>query len=783
MLEIEIDGHKLEVADGSTVMDAAQQAGIYVPHFCYHEKLSIAANCRMCLVQVEKAPKPLPACATPVTNGMKVQTHSEQAINAQKGVMEFLLVNHPLDCPICDQGGECRLQDLAVGYGGSASRYDEPKRIVGNKDLGPLISTDMTRCIHCTRCVRFGQEIAGVMELGMIGRGEHSEIIAFVGKTVDSELSGNVIDLCPVGALTSKPFRYSARTWELNRRPSISPHCGLGANTTLQIKQNRVMRVLPRENDDINECWLSDKDRFAYEGLNASSRLVKPMIKQDGKWEEVDWQVALDFVAKGLLAVRERHGANQIGALGSAHQTVEELYLLQKLVRGLGSENIDFRTRQSDFSADTVASGAPWLGMPVAEIASLDRVLVIGSSLRNDHPLLALRLRQAAKKKLELNLINPVDDDLLMRVAAKSIVAPSGMAGALAAVINAVAQIKGAPLPADVPVVAVDAAALAIASSMAVAGNSVVWLGNLAQHHPSAGRLHWLAEQLAGLLGAKFGFLGEAANSVGGYLAGATPRSGLNARQMLEKTLKAYLLLGVEPECDSYDAAQALAAMKEAEFVVALSPYQHQALEYANALLPIAPFSETSGTFISTEGRVQSFNGIVLPLAETRPAWKVLRVLGNLAGLPGFDYDSSEAVRRDAIGNGNVLSRLDNGLRAAPVAHVGGDTIEMERIGEVAPYQADAIVRRAAALQKSAVGAPPVATMNGMDLKRLGINDGDSLKISQGSGVVVVSVKKDDKLPAHCIRIPGGHEATAVLGGLFGSVSLEPVVTEQKVAV
>ena len=783
MLEIEIDGHKLEVADGSTVMDAAQQAGIYVPHFCYHEKLSIAANCRMCLVQVEKAPKPLPACATPVTNGMKVQTHSEQAINAQKGVMEFLLVNHPLDCPICDQGGECRLQDLAVGYGGSASRYDEPKRIVGNKDLGPLISTDMTRCIHCTRCVRFGQEIAGVMELGMIGRGEHSEIIAFVGKTVDSELSGNVIDLCPVGALTSKPFRYSARTWELNRRPSISPHCGLGANTTVQIKQNRVMRVLPRENDDINECWLSDKDRFAYEGLNASSRLVKPMIKQDGKWEEVDWQVALDFVAKGLLAVRERHGANQIGALGSAHQTVEELYLLQKLVRGLGSENIDFRTRQSDFSADTVASGAPWLGMPVAEIASLDRVLVIGSSLRNDHPLLALRLRQAAKKKLELNLINPVDDDLLMRVAAKSIVAPSGMAGALAAVINAVAQIKGAPLPADVPVVAVDAAALAIASSMAVAGNSVVWLGNLAQHHPSAGRLHWLAEQLAGLLGAKFGFLGEAANSVGGYLAEATPRSGLNARQMLEKTLKAYLLLGVEPECDSYDTAQALAAMKEAEFVVALSPYQHKALEYANALLPIAPFSETSGTFISTEGRVQSFNGIVLPLAETRPAWKVLRVLGNLAGLPGFDYDSSEAVRRDAIGDGNVLSRLDNSLRAAPVAHVGGDTIEMERIGEVAPYQADAIVRRAAALQKSAVGAPPVATMNGMDLTRLGINDGDSLKISQGSGVVVVSVKKDDKLPAHCIRIPGGHEATAVLGGLFGSVSLEPVVTEQKVAV
>ncbi len=783
MLEIEIDGKKLEVADGSTVMDAAHQANIYIPHFCYHKKLSIAANCRMCLVQVEKAPKPLPACATPVTNGMKVQTHSDQAVNAQKGVMEFLLINHPLDCPICDQGGECQLQDLAVGYGGSGSRYDEPKRIVNNKDLGPLISTDMTRCIHCTRCVRFGQEIAGIMELGMIGRGEHSEIIAFVGKTVDSELSGNSIDLCPVGALTSKPFRYSARTWELTRRPSVSSHCGLGSNLTVQVKQNRVMRVLPRENDAVNECWLSDKDRFAYEGLNSADRLVKPMIKQNGAWAEVDWQVALEFVATGLRAVRDRSGADQIGALATPHQTVEELYLLQKLVRALGSENIDFRTRQSGFEADAVLQGAPWLGMAVADIAQLDRVLVIGSSLRNDHPLLALRLRQAGKKQLELNLINPVDDDLLMRIAGKAIVAPSKMAVALASVICAVAQVRGVAVPSDVPAAEVDAPALAIANSLSSGKNVALWLGNMAQHHSSAAQLHWLVQKLADLLGAKFGFLGEAANSVGGYLAAATSVAGLNARQMLEKPLKAYVLLGTEPELDAYDAAQATAAMKQADFVVALSPYQHQALEYAHAMLPIAPFTETSGTFVSTEGRVQSFNGVVLPLAETRPAWKVLRVLGNLIGATGFDYDSSEAVRKDAIGDGNVADSLNNKLSAKPAKSAAAAPAEIERIGEISSYQADAIARRAPSLQKTRVGASPVAELNGPMFAKLGLHDGDRISVSQGGGAAVLTVKRNDKLPGGCIRLPAGHPAVADLGGLFDGLSAARIAETQKVAV
>jgi len=779
MLEIEIDGQKLEVPDGSTVMDATNKAGVYVPHFCYHKKLSIAANCRMCLVQVEKAPKPLPACATPVTNGMKVFTHSEQAVTAQKGVMEFLLINHPLDCPICDQGGECQLQDLAVGYGASGSRYDEPKRVVNNKNLGPLISTDMTRCIHCTRCVRFGQEIAGIMELGMIGRGEHAEIIAFVGKTVDSELSGNVIDLCPVGALTSKPFRYSARTWELTRHQSVSPHCGLGSNLTVQVKQNRVMRVLPRENEAINECWLSDKDRFSYEGLNSADRLVRPMIRANGAWQEVDWQIALEFAAAGLQKVRQQHGAAQIGALATPHQTLEELYLLQKLARGLGNANVDFRLRQANFNAD--AKVVPWLGMPVAAIGGLDRVLVVGSTLRKDHPLLANRLRQAAKKALQINLINPVDDDLLMRVANKAIVAPSQLAQALAQVVKAAAVAKNAIIPADLVGVKVDEAAQRIADSLVSGQNVAVFLGNFAQHHPAATQLHALAQTLADLTGAKFGFLGEAANSVGGYLAGAV--SGLNAGELIAQPRKAYVLLGVEPEVDCGDPRAAIAAMKSAEFVVAMSPYQHGALDYAHALLPVSPFTETSGTFVSTEGCVQSFRGVVQPLAETRPAWKVLRVLGNLLGVAGFDYDSSEQVLKDALQGADVASRLNNRLTAPAIGKVEPVGDGLERIAEVPIYQADAIVRRAASLQKTHDAAPPVAVLSGELCSQLKLRDGDQVRISQGGGTVALPALRDDKLPPNCVRVPAAHPATAALGGMAEPLTIERIEAQQKVAV
>ncbi len=791
MLEIELDGKLMEVADGATIMDAANQAGIYVPHFCYHHKLSIAANCRMCLVHVDKAPKPLPACATPVTNGMKVHTHSQQAVDAQKGVMEFLLINHPLDCPICDQGGECQLQDLAVGYGASGSRYEEPKRVVVNKNLGSLISTDMTRCIHCTRCVRFGQEIAGIMELGMIGRGEHAEIITFVGKAVDSELSGNMIDLCPVGALTSKPFRYSARTWELTRKPSVSPHCGLGSNLTMQMKQNRVMRVLPRENEAINECWLSDKDRFSYEGLNAEQRLAKPMLKRDGTWREVEWQVALEFVANELKRIRDRHGAASIGALATPHQTLEELFLLGKFAREFASGNVDFRLRQSDFSADGKLAGAPWLGMPVADIGKLDRVLVVGSTLRKDHPLITHRLRQAAKRATQVNLINPFNDDLLMRVANQAVVAPAAMPDMLAQVVRAAAAQKGAQVPqsvrAAVERVTESDAAKRIAASLAGGRDAAIFLGNLAQHHPAASQLHGLGLALAELTDARFGFLGEAANSVGGYVAGCVPfgrEVGLNAAQMLAQPRKAYLLLGVEAELDTHDPRRSVAAMKSAELVVAMSSYQHLATDYAHVLLPVAPFTETAGTFISSEGAVQSFNGVVRPLGETRPAWKVLRVLGNLLELPGFEQDSAEDVRREAVGDGDIAGKLDNKLVSVAFDDVTPQrTGGLQRIAEVPIYAADAIVRRARSLQLTRDAAPPVAWMNQPLADQLGLRHGDGVRLRQGGGEAVLAAGIDDKLPAGCLRVAAARPETSTLGALFGDVTVERVPVREKVAV
>jgi len=791
MVEFELDGKKMEVADGATIMDATNQAGIYVPHFCYHRKLSIAANCRMCLVEVEKAPKPLPACATPVTKGMKVHTHSEQAVDAQKGVMEFLLINHPLDCPICDQGGECQLQDLAVGYGASGSRYEEPKRVVAEKNLGPLISTDMTRCIHCTRCVRFGQEIAGVKELGMIGRGEHAEIITFVGRTVDSELSGNVIDLCPVGALTSKPFRYSARSWELTRKPAVSPHCGLGSNLTVEVKQNRVMRVLPRENEAINECWLSDKDRFSYEGLNSEQRLARPMLKRGGAWKEVEWQVALDFVAGELKRIRDSHGAASIGALATPHQTLEELFLLGKLAREFASGNVDFRLRQSDFSDDGRRAGVPWLGMKIADIDKLDRLLVVGSTFRKDHPLIAHRVRQATGRRAQLNLINPFDDDLLMPVAHKAIVAPAAMPDMLAQVVKAVAEQKAVPLPEPLSGatrgIAVSDAAHRIAASLVSGKNVAIFLGNLAQHHPAASQLHELGLGLADLTGARFGFLGEAANSVGGYVAGCVPfgqKAGLSAAQMLSAPLKAYLLLGVEAELDTHNPHQSVAAMKSAELVVAMSPYQHMASDYAQVMLPIATFTETAGTFVNTEGAVQSYQGVVRPLGEARPAWKVLRVLGNLLGLQGFDHDSAEEVRREALGEGEVAARLDNRVKSAGLTAIAPPRASgIQRIAEVPIHAADAIVRRSRSLQRTRDAAPPVAWMNRALFEQLGLREGDALRVRQGAGEVLVDAAIDDRLPAGCLRLAAARPETAALGAMYGTVTAERVPAQQKVAV
>ena len=781
-LNIEIDGKPLQVESGDTIMDAANQAGITIPHFCYHKKLSIAANCRMCLVQVEKAPKPLPACATPVTDGMKVHTRSEYAINAQKAVMEFLLINHPLDCPICDQGGECTLQDLAVGYGGSSSRYQEVKRVVREKNLGPLIATDMTRCIHCSRCVRFGQEIAGIMELGMAGRGEHTEVMPFLEHQVASELSGNVIDLCPVGALTSKPFRYTARSWELSRRPSISPHDSLGSNLEVHVKDNKVMRVVPRENEDVNECWLADRDRFSYEGLNTAERLTQPMIKQGGQWVESTWQTALEFVADKLKAIP----AGEIGALSTPYRPAEELFLLQKLMRGMGSGNVDHRLRQSDFSLDDKAHGGFWLGMPVTYMSRLNRMLVVGSNLRKDHPLMAHRIRESVRWYGELNLINAADDEFLGKVHAKRIVAPSQLAATLAGVCVALAELKMQPVPAIAAHGVADATAKKMAASIAGGETRAVFLGNMAQHHPSYAQVHALAQEAARLAGASFGVLGEAANSVGAVAVGAIPGrgplgqpgvKGLNAQQMLAKPLAAYVLLGVEAELDTHDPVTALASIQAAEFVVVMSPYKGKSLDYADVLLPIAPWTETSGTFVNTEGRVQSFGAVVKPLGATRPAWKVLRVLGNLLGLAGFDYNDSREVLRDALGDtptGNVQAFLSNEVAAVPVSPPQ-PAAGLERVAEVPIYQTDAVVRRSPLLQMTLDAALPVARMHSRLIAKLGLQENGRVSVRQAAHALTLKVQRDDQLPDNCVRVPAGHPLTAGLGPMFGPITAEPV--------
>ncbi|MFB9241229.1 NADH-quinone oxidoreductase subunit G [Massilia antarctica] len=773
MVEIEIDGKKVEVPPGSMVMDAANKLGTYIPHFCYHKKLSIAANCRMCLVEVEKAPKPLPACATPVSAGMIVRSNSEKAVQAQKSVMEFLLINHPLDCPICDQGGECQLQDLAVGYGKSNSRYEEEKRVVPPKDAGPLISMqEMTRCIHCTRCVRFGQEVAGVMELGMLGRGEHAEITSFVGKTVDSEVSGNMIDLCPVGALTSKPFRYSARTWELSRRKSVSPHDSLGTNLIVQVKGGKVMRVLPLENDAINECWISDKDRFSYEALDNQSRLTKPMIKQGGQWAETDWQTALEYVAHGLRNIKHEHGADSIAALATAHSTVEELHLLQKAMRGIGSENIDFRLRQSDFALDGQVT--PWLGMPIADLSTVKRALVIGSFIRKDHPLVATRLRAAVKGGAKLSLVHASDDELLIPTANKIIAAPSDWLAAVSSIVAAVAAAKGVAAPAGFEGIEATDAAKAIAASLNTGDENlpgVVLMGNAAAHHPQASALHAAAQWIAEQTGAKFGYLTEAANTVGGYLVGATAK---NAAPAFSVPKKAYVLLNAEPELDCANPQQARAALDAAEMVVVMSAFQH-GFEYADVLLPISPFSETSGTFVNCEGRAQSFNGTVKPLGDTRPAWKVLRVMGNLLGLSGFEYDTSEAIRDELFGKGvtDLSAKLNNTGKAVLKSATFGTSGALERITDVPIYFADAIARRSEPLLRTADANAPLVTLPSALADKLGVQAGAKVKVTQGSGSAILVAGVDARLPANTVRVASAHPATATLGAMFGAITVE----------
>jgi len=768
MVEIELDGKAVEVPQGSMVMHAANKLGTYIPHFCYHKKLSIAANCRMCLVEVEKAPKPLPACATPVTQGMKVFTHSAKAVEAQRSVMEFLLINHPLDCPICDQGGECQLQDLAVGYGKSNSRYEEEKRVVFHKNVGPLISMqEMTRCIHCTRCVRFGQEVAGVMELGMVNRGEHSEITTFTGQTIDSELSGNMIDLCPVGALTSKPFRYAARTWELGRKRSVSPHDSLGANSTIQTKANKVMRVVALENDAINECWISDRDRFSYEGLNSADRVTTPMVKQGGQWLETDWESALDYVARSLKTIVSESGPEAVAALAHPISTTEELHLLQKLIRGLGSNQVETRLRQTDVQG---AAPAPWLGMPIAKLSELDRALVIGSFLRKDQPLIAVRLRAGAKRGLQVLRIDAGGDDWLIPATGIT-VTPSAWLNSLSEVALAVAKAKSVSAPAGTFNLPISATAQKIADSLLSGANAAVLLGSAAIAHPHASDLHVLAQFIAEQTGATFGFLPVGGNAVGASLVNA---NGAGVGSVLSGDRRAVLLMNIEPGADLPNPAQARAALAKAHTVIALSAYKStDILEVADVILPISTFTETVSTFVNAEGCAQTIQPAVKPLGDSRPAWKVLRVLGGLLDLDGFLFNMPEEVLGEAL-DGNYCTKLSNQSTATGLVNVNLPPLGgLERLSDVGIYAGDQIVRRSSALQLTRDARRSNQVGLGQALfNELGLKEGDVVRVTQDGQSVDLPATLEANLAQGAVRISAGTMASAQLGSMFGPVTV-----------
>jgi NADH-quinone oxidoreductase subunit G len=771
-ITIEVDGQQLTAKPGQMLIEVTDAAGITVPRFCYHKKLSVAANCRMCLVEVEKAPKPLPACATPVMDGMKVFTRSPLAREAQKGTMEFLLINHPLDCPICDQGGECELQDVAMGYGADVSRFSERKRVVKDEDIGPLVATEMTRCIHCTRCVRFGGEIAGLRELGATGRGEHMRIGLYVEHAIASELSGNIIDLCPVGALTAKPSRFEARAWELTEHNGISPHDGVGANIHLHVRRNQVMRVVPKENEAVNETWIADRDRFAYAGLRSEDRLARPLLREGGELLPVDWQVALRCVADALKAA-----GGALGTLVSPSASLEECYLAQKLTRGLGSQHIDHRLRQGDFRDAAADPALPWLGQDFASLAGNQATLLIGSWLRKDQPLLNHRLRQSVLNGGAVMAINPVAYDFNYPLTEQIAVAPSAMVAALAGVAAALgadsAGIEATP----------DAQQQAIAAHLKGAGQGSVLLGVAAHAHPDFSLLRRLAANIADAAGVTLGFLPDGGNTTGAWLAGAVPhrgpggqpvpQPGLDATGILGGSGKTLLLLGVEPEFDTADPALMQAALKGADKVIALTAFKSPWLEaHADILLPIGSLGEGAGTLVNLQGDRQGYTGVVNPPGEARPAWKVLRVLGNLVDLEGFDYTGPDQVVQellDAVGEVTPA----NTLGAAQALSIELDNQPgIERIGGVAMYSVDALVRRAPALQRTPDAWTGDARINGRLAASLGVVGGETAMLQQAGGALSVTVTIDESVPDGCVWLPTGVPGSENLGAGYGQVSV-----------
>ncbi len=818
MIEIEIDGNKLTAQPGDMIIQVADEAGIYIPRFCYHEKLSIAANCRMCFVEVEKAPKTLPACATPIAPGMKIFTRSEKALFSQKAVMEFLLINHPLDCPICDQGGECELQDLSMGYGRGLSRYQQPKRSVKDKDLGPLVSSEMTRCIQCTRCVRFGDEIAGMRELGATDRGEDMEIGTYIQHALQSELSGNVIDVCPVGALTSKPYRFTASAWEMRQHPSLAPHDCLGSHTYLHTRgeeystERHVMRVVPREYEPINEVWLSDRDRYSYEGIYSPARLTQPWVKRDGQWQAVSWEVALEEASQRLQRVLSESGPQMLGALISPSATLEEGYLLQKLMRGLGCHNIDHRLQQMDFRDQHAEAALPRFELSIAELENLDAVLLIGSDLRREQPIANQRLRKAIKKGGQAFCVNPVDYDGNFALTAKYIVAGDDFIQSLLKILKALssqteittppadirqgtaavevdkaaaAQAEIATLPADIrqciAAVEVDEVATAIANKLNQHPNTAVLLGAYALNHPQGALIRALSLAIAKLSQSRSAYFTTGANAAGHWLAGAIPHrlaagqsltsAGLNASEMLTQSLRAYVLVGVEPELDSAVAGPALTALSAAQTVVAISAYRNPAMEeYADILLPMAVFAETAATYVNCEGHWQSTNAAALPLGEAKPAWKILRVLANLFALPGFDYVTSEQVRDELKEQIDqvVLPPASEWLELPAAEKMPA----LHRIAEWPMYRVDSVVRHADSLQATLSPELSTVRVHPSVAQQLNVTSGTEVMVKQQNQKLSLPLLIDHRIAPGQVAIPAGLAATAGFGTAFGEITL-----------
>nr|VFK28736.1 MAG: NADH-quinone oxidoreductase subunit G [Candidatus Kentron sp. MB]VFK33299.1 MAG: NADH-quinone oxidoreductase subunit G [Candidatus Kentron sp. MB]VFK76089.1 MAG: NADH-quinone oxidoreductase subunit G [Candidatus Kentron sp. MB] len=799
LVSIEIDGIPLQARQGDFLIDVADAAGVAIPRFCYHERLSVAANCRMCLVEVEKIPKPLPACATPVTEGMRVHTRSPMVLAAQKAVMEFLLINHPLDCPICDQGGECELQDISVGFGGDTSRFQESKRVVRSKNLGPLVAADMTRCIHCTRCVRFGEEIAGQRELGAIGRGENVEIGTFIEKTLDSELSGNIIDLCPVGALTSKPFRYRARAWEMQQVSGVAFHDVVGSNLYFHVKDDRVMRVVPRENEEINEVWISDRDRFSYQGLYSEDRLHTPMVKRNGKWQSVDWETALFAVVEGLQRIVRDDGPNAIGALASPGATLEEFYLFQKVLRGLECHNIDHRIRTQDFRNQARAPLFPWLGQSMKELEESDVVLLVGSNCRKEQPLINHRIRRAALRGARIFVLNPIDYPFNYSLAGRLIVPPMRMVTHLSGIARFLA-IKGdsnnsrtsgfEKLFGDIGFGEIERE---IAEALQTGARTTVLLGNTAEIHPQSATLQALVGYIASYTNSTLGTLSVGANSAGAWIAGALPhrgpagksseKEGLDAYAMVADACKGYMLLGMEPELDCANSHLALEAMAKAGFVVSLTAYRTKVMEdYADVLLPMALFAENTGTFVNASGAWQDFSAVVASAGDAKPAWKILHDLGRLLGLSGFEYSNVTQIRdelRTLMRDVNFQEQkdawasyeLDEKDEKIVDGQINGQ--EFMRIGDVSIYAVDSLVRRAKSLQETADALECTLRVNNKLAEALNIKERDSVSITQDGYRKTLSASIDGRVPDGCVWLSTGIAGSVGLGSGFGPVSLE----------